>query len=184
MISKRDALPDGALLNRYDIAGCYTDCYTVEIDQSVDLTEYTEAFYTTWLFKLERFILKWAVSRPSTDSDAKRLAAGSADTFAAWTVEDRRDDQLLMCDFRERTRSWLMVANLGNSATRLFFGSAVVPKGVSALSDKTAFLCPWVLTPLEAPLERRFTLLLGFHRLYSRALLRAAVSRLSNRFSA
>jgi hypothetical protein len=109
-----------------------------------------EAFYTTWLFKLERVILKVAVSRPSTDEQVKALMAGELDTFAAWYVEDRADDQLLMCDFRDQTRSWFMV-----TPGRLYFGSAVVP--------------------IDQP---SFKLFIGLHRLYSRALLAAARSRL------
>jgi hypothetical protein len=37
----------------------------------VTLAEYVNAFYTTRVFRLERIILKWAVSRPSTDAQAK-----------------------------------------------------------------------------------------------------------------
>ncbi len=75
------------------------------------------AFYTTWIFKLERAILKWAVSRASTDLDAKRLAEGEIDRFSAWSVEDRNDNQLLMSDFQGRTRSWLMTLPAGDQDT-------------------------------------------------------------------
>jgi len=51
------------------------------------------AFYTTLVFKLERLILKLAVSRPSTDAQAKQLAAGSIDEFSAWHVEARSENQ-------------------------------------------------------------------------------------------
>ena len=67
------------------------------------------AFYTTWLFRLERWILRLAVARPSTDEEAHQLARGEREAFAAWSVEARAPDQLLMCDFTGRTRSWLMV---------------------------------------------------------------------------
>lgn len=119
------------------------------------------------MFKLERLILRWFVSRPSTDGEARQLAEGKRDSFAAWTVEARAADQLLLGDFSGRTKSWLMVAAAtaaGAPGTRLYFGSAVVPRR-SAHPGKTR-------------LGFVFTALLGFHRLYSRILLRSAVARL------
>ena len=122
-------LPDASLLSRYRLQqGAYTDCYSTEIDGGVSQAEFVEAFYTTWVFKLERTILKWAVARPSTDAQAALLAQGGLDAFSAWTVEDRREDQLLLCDMHGRTRSWLMAAPAeSGNGTRLYFGSAVVP---------------------------------------------------------
>jgi hypothetical protein len=74
---------------------------------SVSQAQYVSAFYTTFVFKLERLILKWTVSKPSTDAQVKRLADGSIDSFAAWMVEARSQNQLLMCDYQRLTRSWL-----------------------------------------------------------------------------
>jgi hypothetical protein len=161
-------LPENALLRIYTNAGAYTDCYTTQISRAVSHTQYVAAFYTTWLFKLERLILTWAVSKPSTDIEAERLAAGAIDSFAAWNVERRAEDQLLMCDFQGRTRSWLMVApaaSTSTGATRLYFGSAVVPVKDPQTGRPT--------------LGGGFEALLGFHKLYSKALLQAARSRLS-----
>ena len=158
-------LPDVSLLNRYRLQqGAYTDCYSTEIARSVSQAEFVEAFYTTWVFKLERAILKWAVTKPSTDAQATLLAQGSLDAFSAWTVEDRRQDQLLLCDLHGRTRSWLMAAPVkSGGGTRLYFGSAVVAaKGSESGTD----------------IGSGFRLLLGFHKIYSRVLLRAAVNRL------
>ena len=67
----------------------------------------------------------------------------------------------------EATRSWLMVAAAGENATRLYFGSAVVPV-VDRKSGKST-------------MSFTFRALIGFHKLYSRALLRAAASRLDSR---
>lgn len=145
-----DDLPNNALLQKYVKTGVYTDCFSTETVRNVSLSEFVEAFYTTWLFKLERLILKVVVSKPSTDAQVKALTAGDLETFAAWNVEERTDQQLLMCDFHGHTRSWFMVA-----PGRLYFGSAVVP------IDRPAY-----------------KMLIGFHRLYSRALLSAARSRL------
>jgi hypothetical protein len=152
-------LPDEALHAKYARAGAYIDCFTVEVPGQISQAQFVEAFYTSRVFKLERLILKWAVAKPSTDTEARELAAGARDRFAAWTVEDRTTDQLLMCDYLKHTRSWLMVApceSAGLPATRLYFGSVVVSR-------------------------RRFPFnaLLGFHKLYSRVLLNAARARLA-----
>jgi len=164
----RCELPQEALLCKYQRGGAYADCYVTEVAQQVSHAAFVEAFYTTWLFKVERLLLAWLVAKPATDTQARQLAAGAIDTFAAWNVEARAADQLLLCDFQGRTRSWLMVTPIpGHAAagTRLYFGSAVVP----ALQGGTA-------KPRLGPV---FHLLLGFHKLYSRALLSAAKSRLA-----
>ncbi|MEJ2453933.1 MAG: hypothetical protein P8103_07230 [Candidatus Thiodiazotropha sp.] len=159
-------LPETALLVRYRHAGAYTDCFVLDIPRAVSQAAYVEAFYTTWLFKLERRLLSWFMHRPSTDLEAAELALGRRDEFAAWRVEGRDNDQLLMCDFQERTRSWLMsVTARDGHGSRLYFGSAVVPVVDSSGQARMGLL---------------FRALLGFHRFYSRALLHAAVSRLSN----
>lgn len=155
-------LPDTALLARYRDGGGFVDCYVTAVPVPVSLEQYVAAFYTSPLFRLERAILRWAIRRPSTDSDAARLARGETDRFAAWTVEGRDHRQLLLCDLFGRTRSWLMVeAREGGTGTRLYFGSAVVPTPRSVERGRPR-------------MGTAFRLLLGFHRLYSRALLRAA----------
>jgi hypothetical protein len=151
--------PAEALHARYARAGAYTDCFSTDVPGRVSHAQFVEAFYTTWVFKLERLILEWVVDKPSTDEEARALAASARDCFAAWTVEERATDQLLMCDFLQHTRSWLMVAPTDRNdlpATRLYFGSVVVP-------------------------ARRFpyTMLIGFHRVYSRVLLSSARARLA-----
>ena len=162
-------LPPESLLQSYREAGAYTDCYSIEITAAVAQADYVEAFYTTWVFKLERQLLAWFIARPSTDAQAKALARGDTDTFAAWHVEGRTADQLLMCDLNARTRSWLMTGpGDGGGGTRLYFGSAVVPT-IDRRSGQPA-------------MGFIFRALLGFHRIYSRVLLRAAVSRLALRF--
>jgi hypothetical protein len=149
-VIEESPLPDSALLRKYVQSGAYTDCFSTEIQGNTSIAEFVEAFYTTWLFKLERFILRVAVSKPSSDAEARQVSEGEIDRFAAWYVEDRSDNQLLMSDFRDQTRSWFMV-----TPGRLYFGSAVIP------TDR-----------------KSYSLLLGFHRLYSRLLLAAAKSRL------
>jgi hypothetical protein len=161
------ALPDGAFLAAYARAGAYTDCYSTDIARPVTQADYVEAFYTGALFKLERRLLAWFIARPSTDAQARALASGALSSFAAWHVEQRSASQLLMCDLHGRTRSWLMVAPQGEGLaafTRLYFGSAVVP-----VSRKSSG---------RATMGFAFKALLGFHKVYSRALLHAARSRL------
>ena len=150
-------LPRDALLREYVIAGDYVDCFTTEVPRNVTHAEFVAAFYNTRLFKLERLILA-LVGKPSTDVEARELAEGSRADFAAWTVERRAVNQLLLCDFQGKTRSWLMVAPDGGT-TRLYFGSAVVkPRGTSG----------------EKRMPGGFNALLGCHKRYSHALLTAA----------
>ena len=155
------ALPDDALLRRYvDGAGNYTDCYSVTVPDMVDLPRFVEAFYTAPLFRCERIILKFAVRRPSTDEDAADVAQGRTTKFAAWDVEDRSADQLLMCDMASKTRSWFKTRDVADG-TQLYFGSAVIADPKTA---KQVFL---------------FHALAPVHKLYARALLRGAVRRLN-----
>ena len=165
---EKSELPADALLQRYSkMEGAYIDCYSTEVVGAISLPEFVTAFYTTPLFKLERFILKTAAGKPSTDQQVGELVRWETDKFAAWTVEARAADQLLMRDNWGKTRSWFMTApqsSEGKNATRLYFGSAVIP----ARSTKNAK--PSIGSTQQA--------LLGFHKLYSRALLSAARSRL------
>ena len=160
-------LPSNALLSRYEEDGHYTDCFSTVVPGAISHQQYVEAFYTTWLFKTERFILQWLASKPSTDAQAANLASGELDKFAAWSVEDRVKNQLLLSDFQGKTRSWLMMSSIQDESTiktQLYFGSAVISTDLK--SDRTF------------QLGNSFRLLLGLHRLYSVALLRAAARRL------
>ena len=164
---KNSQLPKEALLRLYLRDGHYTDCFSTDISRSVSHSQYVTAFYTTFLFKIERFILRLAVSRPSTDTEAVQLAEEQRDSFAAWSVEARDNNQLLLRDFKGRTRSWLMVESMTaeqGPRTRLYFGSAVVLTGKSERERKSSTF--------------GFGLLLHFHRLYSVALLYSAKKRL------
>jgi hypothetical protein len=112
-------------------------------------------------------LLSLFANRPSTDAQARQWAMGDADTFSAWHVECRSADQLLVA--WGRTRSWFMVAPAGDGSaaarvTRLYFGSSVIPRP-----------SPHGGRP---DMGLGFAALQGFHKLYSRALLAAARSRL------
>lgn len=162
-------LPAQALLNASREMGAFVDCYVCEMHGVVAHADYVQAFYTTPLFKLERFILQWLAGRPSTDADARRLAEGSVDSFSAWRVKERAPSQLLLADITGRTQSWLMVAPAvgpdDRPLTRLYFGSAVMPQ--TSRSDPDRLSMGWLFHALS-----------GFHRLYSRLLLAAARTRL------
>lgn len=161
----RTDLPDAALLRRFAGQGEYTDCFAAPIPIEPSLPVFVEAFYTTWLFKTERVILKWLLSLPSTDDEARQVARGTRDSFAAWNVEERSENQLLLIDVHKRTGSWFMVETR-EAGGRLLFGSVVF---------RTAE------TPAGRNIRWTYRSLLGLHRLYSRALLSAARSRLLRR---
>jgi len=164
---RRCELPAQALHAKYRTGGAYVDCYTTVVRGAISHVQFVEAFYTTLLFKLERLILFVVLGRGSTDEQAHGLAIGELSAFAAWTVEGRAENQLLMCDFMGHTRSWLVVALEdwdGDIVTRLYFGSVVVP----GVNKETGV----------RELSNGFKVLLPFHKLYSRALLAAAKFRI------
>jgi hypothetical protein len=158
-------LPAGALLERYAQNGAYTDCYTVELPLLVTQGEFVEAFYTSSVFKVERWLLAKFLSRPSTDAEARHLATGGLSRFAVWSVEERGPNQILLA--AGRTRSWLMVSpgQRSGAGTRLYFGSAVVTNRAGVSGARR--------------MGRRFRALLGFHKLYSRVLLASARRKLA-----
>ena len=162
MIAPRP-LPPFALLSRYAADGGYADCFATELPGDYSHAEYVAAFYTTWLFKLERLVLATLVFKPSTDAQADQLGRGERNAFAAWTVEARSPDQLLVRDYQGKTCSWLMIERL-DGVTRLYFGTGIVPLNDGATGTRR--------------LSAFFRGLLPFHQRYARALLRAARSRL------
>jgi hypothetical protein len=168
----RVAVPANALLKTYrggrhpERWQGYGDCFSVIHEGGVSLADFVTAFYSSPLFKVERLILRVLARAPSSDAQARALAQGSLGTFAVWEVGERTATELLMCDRYGRTRSWFQVVprNSGGGAqTLLQFGSAIAarPSATGALAMSSGFKA-----------------LLGFHRLYSRLLLRAAQRRL------
>ena len=167
IVSVRSCAPPAeAFPRRYDNSVAYADCFVAEASGLISLGQYVEAFYTTGLFKAERAVLSLS-GRPSTDIQANKVAAGSGSTFAAWSVEDRAEDQLLLCDVTARTRSRFMVAPVPDEVldrTLLYFGSAIT----AVRKGKTG----------RMTIGPAFKALTGFHVLYSRALLAAAKKRI------
>lgn len=138
----------------------HTDCFSVAIQKTISIEDFVEAFYTSWLFKIERKILALVVNKPSTDAQAIELSIGQRDQFSAWNLEYRDENQVVLADFLGRTKSWLMVQSTEETSTHLYFGSAVIPR----LNTDGSLGEPSIV----------FRLLGGFHLLYSRALLWAA----------
>jgi hypothetical protein len=150
----RRPLPAHALLAKFARAGAYADCYVTTVPLEISHAEYVEAFYTSWLFKLERFVLTWCVRKPSSDAEARQLARGERDSFAAWSLDARAGNQIVMLDFMSASCSWLMIEPRP-AQTVLYFGSGVMRRTLG------------------------FRVLMPFHRLYARALLAAARARLA-----
>ena len=166
-------LPSESLLMRYcpghrsSYKTGYCDCYTVTVGGIVEFEEYICQFYSTSIFKAERWILGFFANLPSNDHELKLLAAGTSNRFAAWSVEQRLPDQLLLCDASGRTRSWLMCTNVKENninQTRLLFGSAILP----VTDPHTRIRIYQIL----------YITLLGFHKFYSRVLLSSARNKI------
>ena len=160
----RCSLPPDAFLQRYAGNVGYADCFRVDVPGTIGLGRYVEAFYTTRLFKAERAILSLA-GHPSSDAEAALVAQGETSRFAAWHVEARAYDQLLMCDVTARTRSWFRVVSNRDGDTTLYFGSAVTSVETGKAGRKSMGLV--------------FNVLMPVHILYSRALLAAAKRKIA-----
>ena len=160
-------VPADSLLARRIRPGDYADCFVVVVDSTVSLGEFITAFYSSAAFRTERTALA-LLGRYATAEDIAALAQGQTDSFAAWDVEERTNDQLLMQDFLGKTRSWLSVEPVaGRDATVLRFGSWVGAKAErdGAVTGNRLSL----ITNLAYP----------FHRAYSRLLLAGAVRHLA-----
>jgi hypothetical protein len=156
------------MLRKYKDGAGFVDCYVIEVPGLITQVNFIEAFYTSPLFKIERTILKYAVAKPATDVDVKQLAQGKLSKFSAWRVESQSASELLLADYTGSTRSWLMAVAAPNNvnaaqSTLLYFGSAVLARKRN--SDGQLSM-GWI-----------FRSLLGFHRIYSRLLLKAASKR-------
>lgn len=160
---RRAPLPEDSLLARHARPGDHTDCYTADVPGEVSLADYVEAFYCSRGFLPERFALA-LIGRGATSADARALARGDADRFAAWHELARGECEVLLLDFLGRTCSWLAVKPLA-TGTRLCFGTGIVRRD----GDR----------PRARAENAAFRALLPFHAGYSRVLLGAAARRLA-----
>ncbi|MEL6950921.1 MAG: hypothetical protein AAGM16_12505 [Pseudomonadota bacterium] len=159
---KSGLAPSGSLLQTYQQREHYCDSFSTRYPGVVRFADYVTAFYCSRAFRPERMLLSLWPSMRSGDAHARALAEGHRDGFAAWRVEARRDNEILLVDRSGRTRSWLMASPKtspqGEQQTALYFGSAVCDVGLAP---------PWW-----------FKLTTGFHVRYSRRLLASAVRKL------
>ncbi len=143
----------------------HADCFVTVVAGKVSLPEFVWAFYTSPVFRLERLILG-PLGWPSTDADARAVADGSADRFAAWRVLARAPTQMLLGDMLGNTRSWFAVTPAGGDVelTGLRFGSGIATRTDPRTGERRRSL--------------GFRLLGGFHVVYSRVLLASAARSL------
>ena len=152
--------PDSLLARAAAAPGTYSDAFSTTVPRAVALADLMGAFYTTPLFRAERAILRLA-GHSSSRAQLDALLAGSGTRFAVWDVVLRRPDEILLRDASGATASWFEVVPV-MQGTALRFGSIVYP----------------VAGRYGPKPSRVMALLLGPHRLYSRALLAAAARRI------
>lgn len=158
-------IPSGTMLKAYQAQeGCYTDCYAVDVAGAPDIERFIRIFFDTSIFRLERRILALSGLEATHADDVDALARGHRSRFAAWRLEGKTADELMLRFERPSGRTWLHVADVPDQSgqARLFFGSALLPGARD--NDKR----PTIGWSLHA--------FLPFHRLYARMLLRAAAA--------
>ncbi|MEL6648775.1 MAG: hypothetical protein AAFQ05_13995 [Pseudomonadota bacterium] len=155
-------LPQDSLLHACATRpGSYTDCFeaAVPTDGTPDraFERFVFLFFDSWLFRVERMILRFAGKAPKAGTDPIALARGEVAHFAAWTVDARRAQELLMSVHHTPIRTWLSVAKDGDQM-RLRFGTAL-------LAQETSGRVHW-----------GFRATIRAHRLYAKLLLKAAAA--------
>jgi len=157
---RKSDIPDDALIGAYqNKPKTRIDCYRIFINEPVNLEEFIGRFYRGHLFRIERFLIGKIVGHPSSEAQLADLLSGTSTTFSAWTQSARNENQLIMCDYQDRTCSWFMIEPQ-DSGTNLYFGT------ILKLTNYFNRL-EWLSKPI-------FTLCLPAHGIYSRLLLGAA----------
>ncbi len=90
-------VPDGSLLAEFDPPEAYRDCYVRRESGSVSLEQFIERFYCSWAFRPERIALG-LIGRGASSEEARKLARGEVDSFAAWMVIERRSANGLVAE--------------------------------------------------------------------------------------
>lgn len=165
-------IPEKSVLHpqnsRYSPEYHYTDSFYCDFSsdgsENISFENYIYSFYTSSVFKLERFILRLFLRKSITDQMAGELAKGERQSYAAWNEEFRDGDQLLMADFMGSTKSWFMLER-GANGSRLYFGTVVMSK-----KDRQGRVKP----PMPF-----FQWTVPAHKFYSKALLWSAKRRLA-----
>jgi hypothetical protein len=151
--------PEGAFIRQYTTTlGGYSDCYYIDIQQDVSLSDYILTFFSTPIFRMERLLLNLVPSGRSNEQCVLDLAAGTGNKMAGWKTENRDDNQLLLAVGDGPIRTWLMVQGSPSSkTTRLYFGSAALPTSMTKEGHPKLAIV--------------FRLFAGLHIFYSRLLL-------------
>ena len=158
--------PELSLIIPYEsMPGFYIDCFAVDLPTHCSLEAFLKAFYTSWIFRLERLILRLALRVPTSSDDLSAMLSGASDKFAVWIIEERQADQMIAkaVGGSNRTRSWFRVLSRDDGGTRLFFGSVLEPEPS--------------LEGAPPRLGLMFRAGIGAHRLYARVLLAAAARK-------
>ena len=167
-------IPESGYLKPYrERSSWYTDCFFVDVQGQVCLSQFISAFFTTFLFRSERWVLGVFTSSPSSDQNVMDLASGVSDRLSLWRVEARDDQQLILSFGELGVRTWLMVEPHPEIAnvSRLYFGTGL---------DFSSRVAPEMDSQSR---ERKVSVLfypfLGFHRFYARLLLWSAKVKVS-----
>lgn len=160
-------LPDDSLLARHRGPECYRDAFRVEVPGDVSLAELITVFFGSGAFLPERTALR-LIGRGAGRAEIAELADGRAKRFAAWELEAREENELLMHDFLDKTCCWLAVSP-GGEAPDLAGGLPRPGAGRTYLWFGTG------VRDFEGPIISR---LREAHRWYARWLLAGAARRL------
>jgi hypothetical protein len=161
-------LPPESLLARLRGPECYRDAFRASVAGDVSLGELITAFFSSRVFLTERMALH-LIGRGAGHRDIAALAAGRTERFAAWEVEAREENELLMHDFLDKTCCWLAVSSRREDAA-LDAPLPVPETGRAYIWFGTA------VREFEGPIVSR---LRDAHRWYARLLLEAAARRLA-----
>ncbi len=161
-------VPQGSLLAGFGpppgtLAGSttepYRDCFMRREAGVVTLEQLIERFYCSWAFRPERIALG-LIGRGASSENARALARGEVESFAAWNVVERHESEILLQDFSGATASWLAVRPGSDGGT--------APSSSSGAVGQTELLFGSWVGEADKPLVKA---LMGFHRAYSRVLL-------------
>ena len=161
-------LPPQSLLARKRGPECYRDAFRASVAGEVSLGELVTAFFSSRAFLAERMALH-LIGRGADHADIAALAAGRTERFAAWQMEAREENELLMHDFLDQTCCWLAVSTRGPDGA--LDGPLPVPE-----RGRTFIWFGTGVREVGGPIMRN---LQGAHRFYARQLLAGAARGLA-----
>ena len=159
--------PETSLLAQRRGEDWYRDAFRACVPGHVTLGTFVTEFFAGPAFLPERMALH-LIGRGAGAAEIAALAEGTATRFAAWEMEAREADQLLMHDFLDRTCCWLAVSHEGDAS------DLGAPHNAGEREQR--FL--WFGTGLRNPGGPFARWLKQPHRAYARWLLAGAARRL------